>query len=74
MGYCFWRLLHDLLATESGCSGNDGVGKLFWGIKKFSFCCFLLASKFFSHFIGECKNAVCFKMKSREDTKLKGCN
>ena len=31
---CYFRLLHDLLVTESGCSGNGGAGKLFWGIKK----------------------------------------
>ena len=65
MGYCFcyfWWPLHNWLATESGYSGNDGVGKLFWGIKNLSFCCFLGAIKFFSRFIGEyqCKYAVCF--------------
>ena len=50
---CYFRLLHDLLVTESGCSGNDGADKLFWGIKKtLRFCCFLVAIKFFSHFIG----------------------
>ena len=27
--------------TESGCSGNDGVGKLFWDIKKLEFLLFL---------------------------------
>ena len=35
MGYCFWcylRSLHDSLVTESGCSGNDGADKLFWGV------------------------------------------
>ena len=40
MGYCFFaaiRLLHDSLVTESGCSGNDGGGKLFWGIKNLEF-------------------------------------
>ena len=26
-------MLHDLLATKSDCSGNDGAGKLFLGIK-----------------------------------------
>ena len=50
MGYCFccyfWPL-HDSLVTESGCSGNDGVGKLFWGIKTLSSRCFLVAIKFF---------------------------
>ena len=38
MGYCFFccyfRPLHDSLVKESGCSGNDGAGKLFWGIKE----------------------------------------
>ena len=35
VGYCFWcylRSLHDSLVTESGCSGNDGADKLFWGV------------------------------------------
>ena len=31
-----FRPLHDSLATENDCSGNDGAGKLFWGIKKTS--------------------------------------
>ena len=37
---CFLRPLHDSLATENDFSGNDGAGKLFWGIKKleFMFC------------------------------------
>ena len=43
---CFLRPLHDSLATESGCSGNDGGGKLFWGIKNLSSCCFLVAISF----------------------------
>ena len=34
---CFLRPLHDSLATENDCSGNDGAGKLFWGIKKLEF-------------------------------------
>ena len=36
MGYCFFcflRPLHDSVATENDCSGNDGAGKLFWCIK-----------------------------------------
>ena len=68
---CFLRLLHNLLATESGCSGNDGAGKLFWGIKNLSSCCFLMAIKFLSHFIDkcQCKYAVRFEMKSREEIK-----
>ena len=36
MGYFFlllFRQLHDSLATENDCSGNDGAGKLFWCIK-----------------------------------------
>ena len=36
----FLRSLHDSLVTEFGCSGNDGVGKLFWGIKNLRSCCF----------------------------------
>ena len=64
---CYLRPLHDSLVTESGCSGNDGAGKLFLGIKTLSFPLFLVAIKFFCHFIGECqcKYAVCFEMKSR---------
>ena len=74
MGYCFLlllRLLHDSLAMERGCSGNDGAGKLFWGIKNLSSCCFLMAIKFLSHFICkcQCKYAVLFEMKSREEIK-----
>ena len=66
---CFLRPLNYSLAKESECSGNDGAGKLFWGIKKFSSCCFLVVIKFFSHFIGkyQCKHAVRFEMKSREE-------
>ena len=36
MGYFFlllFRQLHDSLATENDCTGNDGAGKLFWCIK-----------------------------------------
>ena len=67
VGYCFCcflRPLHDSLATENDCSGNDGAGKLFWYIKNFSSCCFLVAIKFFSHFIGkcQCKYAVRFEI------------
>ena len=72
MGYCFLLLFPasarvDSLATESDCSGNDGGGKLFWCIKNLSSCCFLVATKFFSHFISkcQCKHAVRFKMKSK---------
>ena len=56
---------------ESGCSGYDGAGKLFWGIKNLSSCCFLMEIKSFSHFIGkcQCKYAVHFEMKSREETR-----
>ena len=72
MGYFFlllFRQLHDSLATENDCSGNDGAGKLFWCIKNFRSCCFLVAIKFFSHFIGkcQCKYAVRFEIKSREE-------
>ena len=46
MGYffffcCYFRSLHDSLVTESGCSGNHGAGKLFWGIKNLEFPLFL---------------------------------
>ena len=34
---CYFRPLHDSLVMESGCSGNDGAGKLFWGIKNLEF-------------------------------------
>ena len=39
--FCFLWTLHDLLAKESDGSGNDGVGKLFWGTKKLEFLLFL---------------------------------
>ena len=67
--FCFLRPLHDSLATENDCSGNDGVGKLFWCIKNFSSCCFLVAIKFFSHFTAkcQCKYAVRFEIKSKEE-------
>ena len=29
---CFLQPLHDSLATENDCSGNDGAGKLFSGL------------------------------------------
>ena len=32
---CYLGMLHDSLVTESGCSGNDGAGKLFRVIKNF---------------------------------------
>ena len=71
MEYCFFAAIFGRcmtqLVTVSGCSDNDGAGKLFWGIKTLSSHCFLVAIKFFRHFIGECqcKYAVCFEMKSR---------
>ena len=43
----FLRPLHDSLATENDCSGDDRAGKLFWGIKNLSSFCFLVAIKFF---------------------------
>ena len=70
MGFCcFLQPLHDSLATKNDCSGNDGADKLFWCIKKLSSCCFLVAIKFFSHFISkcQCKYAVRFEIKSREE-------
>ena len=75
VGYCFFccylRSLHNSLVTESDCSGNDGGGKLFWGIKNLSSCCFFVAIKFFSHFIGEMQ--ICCPL--RDDRgKLTGCN
>ena len=75
MGYCFWLLFGaaaQLVSHENDSSGNEGAGKLFWGIKNLSFCCFLVVIKFFSHFIGKCQYAVRFEMKSREETY--GCN
>ena len=63
---CYFRPLHHSLISESGCSGNDGAGKLFQG--NLSSCCFLVAIKFFSHIGGcQCKYAVRFEMKSREE-------
>ena len=70
----WWKWVGYLLATESDCSGNDGAGKLFWGIKNLSSFCVFVAIKFFSHFFGKClcKYAVRFETKSREENK--GCN
>ena len=44
-GACF-SLLTPSVCAENDCSGNDGAGKLFWCIKNFSSCCFLVAIKF----------------------------
>ena len=68
MEYCFCcslRSLHNSLVTKSSCKGNDGAGKLFWGLKNLSSCCFLVAIKLISHFISECqcKYAVRFEVK-----------
>ena len=42
MGYCFFAAIFGRsLVTESGCSGNDEAGKLFWGIKNLEFPLFL---------------------------------
>ena len=38
---CYFWSLHDSLVTESGCSGNGGAGKLFWGIKTLEVLLFL---------------------------------
>ena len=38
---CFLQPLHDSLATENDCSGNDGAGKVSWCIKKLQFLLFL---------------------------------
>ena len=54
-GTVFLQPLHDSLGTESDCSGNDDAGKLFWGMKNFSSCCFLMAIKLYSHFISKCQ-------------------
>ena len=68
MGYCFLLLLrplHDSLATENDCSGNDGASKLFWFIKNFSSCCFLVAIEFFSHFICKCQCKKCCLLRDK---------
>ena len=41
---CYFRPLHDSLVTESGFLGNDGAGKLFWGIKNLEFLLFLVGN------------------------------
>ena len=64
---CYFRPLHDSLVTESGCSGNDGAGKLFLGIKTLSSCFFLVAIKFFSHFIGKCQCKYAVEGRSLQD-------
>ena len=43
---CYLQSLHNSLVMESACSGNDGAGKMFWGIKNLISCCFLVAIKF----------------------------
>ena len=72
MEYCFLLLLAAaarLVSHGNDYSGNYGVDKLFLDIKNMSSCRFLVAIKFFSHFISEyrCKYAVRFKMKSKEE-------
>ena len=64
-----FRPLHDSLATENDCSGNDGAGKLFWCIKNSVSVVSWWQLSFFSHFIGkcQCKYAVRFEIKSREE-------
>ena len=66
---CYLRSLNNSLVTKSSCSGNDGAGKLLWGIKNLSSCCFLVAIKFFSHFIDECVT-----LRDERGKKLTGCN
>ena len=45
MEYCFFAAIFGRcttqLVTVSGCSDNDGAGKLFWGIKNLEFSLFL---------------------------------
>ena len=60
----YLRSLQDLLVTESGCSGNDGAGNLFCGIKNLNSCCFFVAIKFFRMPMQMCCRLL-FKMKSR---------
>ena len=66
--FCFLRPLHDSLAMENDCSGNDGAGKLFWCIKTSVPVVSWWQLSFFSHFIGkcQCKYAVRFEIKTRE--------
>ena len=70
----FLRLLHVSLAMDNDCSGSDGAGKLFRGIKNFSSFCFLVAIKFFLVILSVNANAnmLQLQMKSREENK--GCN
>ena len=56
---CYFLPLHDSLVTESGCSGNDGAGELFWGIKTLSSRCFLVAIKFFPSFYRRMPMQIC---------------
>ena len=56
---CYLRVLNDSSVTESGCSGNDGWGKLFWGIKNLSSCCFLVAIKVLAHLSRSDKVSFC---------------
>ena len=70
MGYCFFLLLFSAAARIVRQKETVQVMmELFWDIKNLSSCCFLVAVKFFSHFIGkcQCKYAVRLEMKSREE-------
>ena len=68
---CFLRPLHDSLATENDCSGNDGAGKLSQVVHKKTSVPVVSwwQLSFLSHFIGkcQCKHAVLFEIKSREE-------
>ena len=51
VGYVFLLLLADA-AHQVAAQVMMDRGRLFWDIKNLSFCCFLVAIKFLSHFIG----------------------
>ena len=64
-GVWFFLLLLADAARQVAAQVMMERGRLFWDIKNLSFCSFLVAIKFLSHFIGEChcKYAACSKMK-----------
>ena len=73
MGYwffcCYFRPLHDSLVTESACSGNDGAGKLFWGIKNLEFPLFLGGNYVFSSFYRRMPMQICCPL--RDEIKVR---
>ena len=66
---CYLRLLLNSLVMESGCSGNDGAGKLFGVLKTYVS---VVSWWQLSFLVILSVNAN--MLSAREDTKLTGCN